>query len=155
MVFSWEWRDDEGNWNAYEPEDNAFVESKFQKLGEKGVFSSAEFSWNTDHNSIYVINFRKSTQRNVETGISRDIRRVEAEATWEEYGWQWWSDDCKWAPYDTKDVELLENAYGTGCTTFSTRDLSFNKESVYLIDVSPYPIDKKLLFFQAPKSLFL
>jgi len=50
--------------------------------------------------------------------------------------WEWWTDECKWSPYAEEDAALLEEAYASGMTPFSTKKLSFNKGfgSLYIFD---------------------
>jgi len=161
---SWQWMDDEGDWQYFALEDSELVEKRYRMTKGKGMFSTTDFSFNKAHNSVYVVNFKKMSQRNVETGASRTIRRVsgphpdddddddddedvassstatKAEKKKKEKAgkieWQWWMDDSKWGKFDKDDSKLLEEAYQSNASPFVTRDLSFNKihQSLYIFD---------------------
>eukprot|EP01062_Namystynia_karyoxenos_P054967 TRINITY_DN455_c0_g1_i1.p1 TRINITY_DN455_c0_g1~~TRINITY_DN455_c0_g1_i1.p1 ORF type:complete len:650 (+),score=228.05 TRINITY_DN455_c0_g1_i1:93-2042(+) len=146
----WSWKDDDGEWNAYEKADSHVLEEQYLALGPKAKFSTAAFSWNKKHKTLYLVDFGKMSQKNSETGSTRQICRGDPEkaaspkgaaaaaAGKGKHGWQWWAPDGggSWKNYDPTDAKLLEAAYQSGPPVFLTKDLTFNKgyDSQYLFD---------------------
>jgi len=143
----WEWKDDDGNWCPFADEDNDLLEERY-KSGPKGIFSTTEFSFNKTHNTVYVVNFKKGTQRNVETNSVRPIRRAavseyssssSGKSSGKKGGkiaWEWWNDDGDWAEFAEEDAKMIEEAYRSNTSPFVTRNLTFNKihKSLYIFD---------------------
>ena len=72
---SWEWRDDDGEWNSFASADAAMLEARWEKDGAEAVFSTVDFSFNAKHKTVYKLNYSAMTQTNVQTGVARAIRR--------------------------------------------------------------------------------
>ena len=70
----WQWKDDAGDWNEFGVEDADMLEKKYNE-GTTSKFSTTDFSWNQEYQTVYTINFKKMTQGNGETGVARAIRR--------------------------------------------------------------------------------
>jgi hypothetical protein len=70
----WEWMDDGGVWQPYHQVDNLLIEKAYQKGQE---FKTKDLSFNAEYGSLYVFDFRNSTQTNTESGRVRRLRRRE------------------------------------------------------------------------------
>lgn len=83
-VANWEWRDDNDFWTPYYHADNILIEAAF-KTGQES-FTTKALSFNSEHQSTYVYDFSKLTQKNVDSGRVRKLRRIESSATEDEEG---------------------------------------------------------------------
>ncbi|CUG88192.1 Hypothetical protein, putative, partial [Bodo saltans] len=81
---NWEWKDDNDFWTPYYHADNTLIEAAF-KSGQQ-LFSTKSLSFNAEHQSVYVYDFTKLTQKNQDSGRVRKLRRIESSATEDEEG---------------------------------------------------------------------
>eukprot|EP01063_Lacrimia_lanifica_P024869 TRINITY_DN32688_c0_g1_i1.p1 TRINITY_DN32688_c0_g1~~TRINITY_DN32688_c0_g1_i1.p1 ORF type:complete len:674 (+),score=285.83 TRINITY_DN32688_c0_g1_i1:57-2024(+) len=145
----WEWRDDDGDWYAYNDTDAALLEKRWEK-DEDAVFTTTAFSWNAEHSTVYKVAFDVMTQTNVETGVARSIRRGTdgsspakkakvAQKNGKAAQWRWENDDDdQWEAFADADSAMLEAEYlkRGPKAVFSTKAFSFNKKHK-----TPYSID--------------
>eukprot|EP01012_Entosiphon_sulcatum_P014903 TRINITY_DN19924_c0_g1_i1.p1 TRINITY_DN19924_c0_g1~~TRINITY_DN19924_c0_g1_i1.p1 ORF type:complete len:577 (+),score=93.68 TRINITY_DN19924_c0_g1_i1:233-1963(+) len=145
-VVQWEWKNDSGAWVAYDPKDCAVLEAGYQ-TGRR-TLDTSDFTFNKGHGTIYTIDFKAMTQQNTSTSATRAVRRIDPPSDDDDDAdrprktssgaglWEWFNDECKWAPYDPKDCSLLEDAYKGGTKLLTTTDLTFNKGygSLYIFD---------------------
>lgn len=130
----WEWKDG-SEWKEFAAADSEMLEKMYKSLGAKAKFTTTEFSFNKEFQTLYELNYEKMTQVNSETKKKREIRRKD-ESGKKNVEWEWWNDDSAWSSYTDADRDLLEKAFSSGITPFMTKDLSFNKKfgSLYIFD---------------------
>lgn len=132
----WEWKDGKA-WKEFVKEDCAMLEEHYTKGGPKAKFLTTEFSFNKGFDTKYSLNFEKMTQMNMTSKTIREIRRkdISSPATTASI-WEFWSDQGAWVPFVAEDGKLLEEAFGSGCTPFLTKKLTFNVgfDSLYIYD---------------------
>lgn len=83
-IANWEWKDDNDFWTPYYHADNTLIEAAF-KSGQQ-LFSTKSLSFNAEHQSVYVYDFTRLTQKNQDSGRVRKLRRIESSATEDEEG---------------------------------------------------------------------
>merc|ERR1719335_916174 len=67
------------------------LEKMYKSKGAKAKFSTTEFSFNQEHQTLYELNFEKMLQVNSETKKKREIRRRDDKAK-KTVEWEWWND---------------------------------------------------------------
>ena len=147
----WEWRDDEGSWFKYNEEDAAILEGRWQTDGDTAVFSTTDFSWNNEHQTVYKVAYDSMTQTNIETGVTRAIRRggvggkspkkakVNTVAKW------MWEDDDGWEDFNDADSVMLEEEYleRGPKAVFKTSKFSFNKKFKTMYELNFAKMEQK------------
>jgi len=131
---TWEWKDDEGSWNRYDAADAALLEQRFQK-DATDIFCTTDFTFNSDHKTVYEVDFNLMTQTNKETAVCRGLRREgkgyepKAASAISVPPWEWVDDAGEWHEFNDEDAHFLEKEYidRGPKASFKTRDFSFNK----------------------------
>lgn len=86
--YQWSWQDDTGLFAAFYDEDNEFLEKAYQKDPTAAGFKTTALSFNTEHKTPYVFNFKKMEQLNTESNTVRRIQRGAKAKAWDmkDYG---------------------------------------------------------------------
>eukprot|EP00667_Euglena_gracilis_P013983 EG_transcript_14461 len=85
--YQWEWKDDTGVFVAFYDEDNDFIEKAYSK-DPKSLFKTTGLSFNAEHRTPYVFDFKKMEQLNTESNTKRQLRRGKKAKAWDmsDYG---------------------------------------------------------------------
>ena len=132
---TWEWKNDEGEWLAFNAADAKLLEEKWEATHHlsHAWFTTSDFSFNKGFSTVYKVDLGAMTQTNTTSGVQRDLRRGGegggkkpklAPGTWE------WQDGKKWVPFASEDVAMLEHEFVERgpAAQFDTKSFSFNKE---------------------------
>ena len=123
---SWEWLDDDNNWNAFDAVDSQCIEAGYS-TGAKNLVTS-DLTFNKGFSTKYTFDFSKMTQINGDSGKSRAMRRIAPPG---EFSWEWLDDAGVFVPFYDEDNELIEKlSLQAGIDTgkeAKTKALSFNK----------------------------
>lgn len=85
--YQWSWMDDSGLFAAFYDEDNDFIEKAYRK-DPISLFKTTGLSFNAEHKTPYVFDFKKMQQSNTESNTVRKLQRGTKPKAWDmaDYG---------------------------------------------------------------------